>query len=224
MKIAVCTISTNRYWEQYKTLRMSLDRYFLKKYDVNKFVYTDREEKENFFRIFHLPPPLVTLMKFHYLIEKKDVLEKFDLLYFIDGDCECVSDIDDEIFPTKETPIVATKHPWQTYKSNSYENNPKSSAYVLDSGNNHYLQACFFGGFTKDVLNMSYDINELIKQDLKNCFFAKWHDESYMNKYLLNKPVKLLDCAYAYPTPRIWNQKFNCIPKIFHDNKNSTSL
>lgn len=219
MKIAICTIATDAYWDKYHTLRTSIDRHFLTNHQVQNFVYTDAQNpSDEVFHISHLPAPLITLMKFNFLFQKEHVYRYYDYLYFIDGDCVIVDDINEEIFPTKDQPIVVTKHPWQTYNSNQYDNNKLSTAYVSDSGNNHYLQASFFGGDPDLVLDMACNINEMIKCDLKNQYIAKWFDESYMNKFLLDKPVKLLDPSYAYPDPKLWNFNSDIKPKIIHQN------
>ena len=224
MKIAICTISTDAYWDKYPALRKSIDTHFLTKYSVHNFVYTDAiSSHDEVFHISHLPSPLITLMKFNLLVQKQHILRNFDLLYFVDGDCIVVDDIDEEVFPTLETPIVVTKHPWQDYNSEQYDTNPQSTAYVSDSGNNHYLQACFFGGYANSVLEMATEVNEMIKQDLKTRYIAKWFDESYMNKFLLNKPVKLLSSGYAYPDPEKWHSRPNVKPKIVHQNNFSLS-
>ncbi|MFM7987468.1 MAG: hypothetical protein ACKPKO_49965, partial [Candidatus Fonsibacter sp.] len=114
------------------------------------------------------------LMKFNFLIQQQHIFRNFDLLYFVDGDCVIVDDIDEEIFPTQETTIVVTKHPWQSYNSEQYDNNPASTAHVNDSKDHHYVQASFFGGYTNSVLEMATDINEMIKQDLKIRYIGKW--------------------------------------------------
>ena len=224
MKIAICTISTDSYWNKYPTLRNSIDNHFLTKYYVHNFVYTDAlSSNAEVFHIRHLPSPLITLMKFDFLLQQQHVLRNFDLLYFVDGDCIVVDDIDEEIFPSDDQPIVATKHPWQSYNSEQYDTNPLSTAYVSDSGTNHYLQACFFGGYTHSVLNMATEISEMIKKDLKIRYIAKWFDESYMNKFLLDKPVKLLSPGYAYPDPEKWSSRPDVKPKIVHQNNFSLS-
>ena len=218
-KIALCTICTDKYIEKHIKLKNSVDKFFLKNHDVNFFVYTDQLNENNLtFKIAHLPSPLITFMKFHFLFQKKIVLENHDLIYFLDCDCEIIDFITEEIFPTKELPIVVTKHPWQGYNSDSYENNIKSTAYVEKSMNNHYFQACFFGGYSEYVFKMCQSISEMINTDLSNRYIAKWFDESYLNKYLLDQPKKILDCGYAYPNISRWGNNFNAIPKIIHDN------
>ena len=95
MKIAVSTILTYLYWCRYEKLKESVDKYFLKNHDVKFFAYTNKlQSSDNIFNISHLPSPLIALMKFNYLIEQQNIYKNFDLIYFIDGDCEVVNVID----------------------------------------------------------------------------------------------------------------------------------
>jgi hypothetical protein len=48
-----------------------------------------------------------------------------------------------------------------------------------------YCQAGFFGGSTEKVSHLLKNINEMIKDDLKHNVIPIWHDETYLNKYLL---------------------------------------
>lgn len=219
MNISICSIATGDYFERFTKLRYSLEKYFLKTHNVSIYVFSNKvSNTKNTFFINHLPSPLVPLMKFHYIISKGDYFLDSDLIYCIDSDCEVVENIDDEIIPNLNG-LVCVEHPWQKYNSPIYEDNPLSKAFVEDSGNNHYFQSSFFGGYTDAMLTMCKFINELISQDLKNRYIAKWFDESYFNKYMIGiEKKKILNCGYSYPTPSMWNQTFDVIPKIIHDN------
>ena len=71
MNIAICTICTDVYWNNYPKLRTSIDKYFLTDHNVYNFVYTDfKNVNDEMFYIQHLPSPLITLMKFNFLIQK----------------------------------------------------------------------------------------------------------------------------------------------------------
>ena len=48
-----------------------------------------------------------------------------------------------------------------------------------------YCQAGFFGGKSDNVLHLLKSINEMLKDDLKHNIIPIWHDETYLNKYLL---------------------------------------
>jgi hypothetical protein len=48
-----------------------------------------------------------------------------------------------------------------------------------------YCQGGFFGGSSEKVVHLLQNINEMIKDDLKHNIIPIWHDETYLNKYLL---------------------------------------
>lgn len=48
-----------------------------------------------------------------------------------------------------------------------------------------YCQGGFFGGKSEKVLHLLNDINRMLKDDLKHNIIPIWHDETYLNKYLL---------------------------------------
>ena len=39
----------------------------------------------------------------------------------------------------------------------------------------------------------------MVHKDLDNNIIPLWHDESVLNKYVLNKKPLILDCRYLYP-------------------------
>ena len=51
----------------------------------------------------------------------------------------------------------------------------------------------FNGGNTHEWILMSETISNWVKQDESNNIHVRWHDEAYMNKYMLDKDVLRLD-------------------------------
>lgn len=129
-----------------------------------------------------------------------------------------MSEINEEVFPDKIGELVTVQHFWQCEKSDLYEKNPKSTAQVLDNGK-HYFQGCFWGGNTKDIVEMMRILDSNIKIDLKNRIIAQWYDESHMNRYLYDHPPKELSMAYAYPGRD--TKKYPVNPIIIHYNYGS---
>ena len=72
---------------------------------------------------------------------------------------------------------------------------------------------------TIDFIKMNSTLNKNVIQDFKNNTIAIWHDESHLNKYLLNVPCKRLHSGYAHPSvyDNILNKN---IVKLLHKNSN----
>ena len=87
-----------------------------------------------------------------------------------------------------------------------------------------YYAGGFNGGKPKHFLKMSKTIVNNIEKDFENNLIAVWHDESHMNRYLLNNPPTVeLTPSYCYPeavehNPTGWNVPFE--PKILALDKN----
>lgn len=164
--------------------------------------------------------PRATLMRYHMMLKHNAFLEKFNYLFYCDVDMLFVNRVTpDEIISNG---ITATLHPGFP---NSFERNPISTAFVKEKYNHTYYQGCFQGGETKAFLRMCGSIAYNIDQDDKKGHIAVWHDESHLNRYLIdNPPEKVLTPAYCYPDdkylvhPESW-KTVDFIPKIVHLEK-----
>ena len=102
----------------------------------------------------------------------------------------------------------------------TYDRNPKSLAYIPYGDGNNYYAGGFNGGRTKNFLEMSEVIADRVNRDLENGVIALWHDESHMNRYLVDNPPTLdLPADYCYTeavlmNPNWWEVSKHCKPKI----------
>lgn len=232
MKIALLTIATNKYNAFADILAKSIDAHF-KIADTDLYVFGNSDlsyKPKNFsikqHYISHTPHPLGTLLRYHFYLEKREELEKYDYLYHIDCDMKMVDDVGEEILGQR----VCTLHPgWflrKDVKNYEYDRNPECTAYIAPDDNRvipgHMYQNCLQGGSSEEFLKMSCKIRSNVEIDLKKNIVARWHDESYMNKYMLdNRPDKLLSPGYAYP--ELWNLP-NITKKIIHLSKNHDNI
>lgn len=232
MKLAFLTIATNKYNYFANILAQSIDDK-CKIENIDLYIFGNSEisyKPKNFsikqHYISHTPHPLGTLLRYHFYLEKKDELKKYDYLYHIDSDMKMVDDIGNEIFGNR----VCTLHPGWFHRSDienyEYDRNPECTAYVSPDDKRvipgHMYQNCLQGGSSEEFLKMSCAIRSNIEIDLKKNIVARWHDESYMNKYMLdNRPDKLLSPGYAYP--ETWNL-LNIPKKIMHLSKNHNEI
>lgn len=73
------------------------------------------------------------------------------------------------------------------------------------------MQAGFFGGKAEIVYKMCEDVSKWVESDLKRGVIPKWHDESYLNKWVfMNKSQCKMIKAWDYINLR-HDKKF--IPK-----------
>lgn len=223
-KIAIISIATGRYISLFDNLQKSIFEKFLPNYEKTIFLFTDSEyyhgDNIKINKILHLPWPLNTLLRFHYIDTIIESLKQYDLIYYIDSDIIVHNIINNEIFPNNLNEIICTEHYWEFKCLHPYENNKNSTAYVDVNDvnfNPQYCQACFFGSYKDVFLEMSNYLKENINIDLKNNTISKWHDESHFNKYILNKPKKILKNSYTHPASIPLNENKNEV-KLIHGN------
>ena len=97
--------------------------------------------------------------------------------------------------------VVATRYPYQSLmdpSSQSFDRNPKSLAYVPFDQTVSYYAGGFNGGKTESFMEMAVIANN-VNKDLEKGVVALWHDESHMNRYLIDNPPALqLTPTYCY--------------------------
>lgn len=227
MKIALLTIATNKYIQFTNPLLESVKKYFLIDHTVDMFVHTNiKIIPSGCIKIFqeHQPFPYPTLMRYHIFTKNKSQYENYDYYFYCDIDMKFVDYVGEEIFGN----MTATRHPGFYNKPRrdfSYETRKESTAYIADNEGEYYFCGGFNGG--KDYLKMAQTISNNIDIDKNNGITAVWHDESHLNRYLIdNKPDVVLTPEYCYPEPPTglnWGlEQFK--PKLMALNKKHDSI
>jgi len=201
MKVGLLIIATNKYIQFVKPLIESADRYFLSNKNVTYFIFTDQEinieSNKNIVKIFveHKEWPWMTLGRYKIFLDNSEILSKMDYLYYCDVDMIFVDYVNDEIISDR----VATQHPGYLGERGTPEMRPESLAYVSPNEEMQYFAGGFNGGNSYEFLKMSKILSTNIDKDYLNGIIAIWHDESHINRYLIdNKPTKILTPSYCY--------------------------
>ena len=196
MKICILTIATNKYIQFVEKLLDNIDDNFLNGHEINCLLFTDHEIEESsdnvkISQIEHEDWPMPTLKRYNYFVKEKDFILHHDYCYYFDVDMAVIDKVGDEVF----SDLVATMHPWQSLmppEERSYDRNPKCSAYIpYGKEPELYYAGGFNGGRTEKFIEMAEVIAERVSDDLEKGVIAKWHDESHLNKYLLDNPATL---------------------------------
>lgn len=220
-KIAVLYIATGRYIIFWDGFYQSAEKNFLPNYKKHYFIFTDAETQKfgkNVTRIYRKQHawPYDTLDRFDLFASIENQLKKYDYIYFLNANAEVVSMVGDEILPTIEQGITVAWHPGYYLEKDvdtyPYDRNSKSAAYIPYGKGKYYVQGGFNGGRTKDYLRLIHTLKEKTTLDKRNGIMARWHDESHLNKYILDKNPLVMPPNY------IWARFSYEVEKIFKNN------
>tara|TARA_B100000475_G_scaffold76091_1_gene54765 strand:+ start:457 stop:1152 length:696 start_codon:yes stop_codon:yes gene_type:complete len=229
MKICILTIATNKYIQFVERLYDNIDENFLNGHQIECLLFTehDVETSDNVrvSQIEHEDWPIPTLKRYNYFVKEKDFISQFDYCYYLDVDMGIIDKVGDEVLGD----LVATMHPYQSFypkEQRSYDRNPKSLACVPagEEGEKYYAGG-FNGGSTKQFLKMSEVIADRVTKDLENGVIALWHDESHMNRYLIDNPPSLsLTPTYCFAEEQMNNASYPYDAKIIALKKDHDEL
>jgi hypothetical protein len=163
--------------------------------------------------------PGATLMRYHAFLSQERLLQGYDYLLYLDVDMlACQRMTEEELFSDGITAVVHPGYP------GTFERRKESTACV--EGDPSYYQGCLQGGRTGPFLRMCRELAASIDTDKARGITAVWHDESHLNRYLLDHPpARALSPAYAYPDPKYlryperWMPASGFAPKIRHLEK-----
>jgi len=197
MNTALVLIATGKvYWQFIEPFLASADQYFV---PHDTFLFTDapRNFGVNQIKINNLGYPRATLKRYHIFLSQKEWLSYYDYIFYCDIDMLFVNRVGSEVFSHG---LTATRH--AGFLDDDYgaylEDNPRSKAYTDKLV--HYYAGGFNGGTSGSFLHMAETISHNVDLDSSNGIVAKWHDESHLNRYLLeHPPAKILSHAYCYP-------------------------
>lgn len=214
MKVGVLLIATNKYLPLIDQLVDSIREFFFSEEDVTVFLFTDLESQRTDLvplYIPHKPWPLITLERYNVFHRFREQLRDQDYLFYLDADSRVAGKVGKEILPTPPAELVATIHPGyiRSAKRGPYEKRCSSTAYVKPTEGRRYYTGAFNGGTTTAFLQMAETIAQNVDQDSENNLIAAWHDESHLNRYLMDRNIRELSPAYCYPEK--WNLPFRKI-------------
>lgn len=212
MKIAILYIATGQYINLWQSFYDSIKTYFLPEVKDKKFFLwsdTKPELKDDveYTYIDYKPYPHPLIHRYDIFLTKKYNIQKYDYCFFFNANMECIDYIySDDIL--KGNTFIAAEHMTMPYMNlqdrlklleESYlPDNKDSPTYIpLSVFKQHptwsWLMGGFNGGNTHEWILMSETISNWVKQDESNNIRIRWHDEAYMNRYMIDKDVLRLD-------------------------------
>ncbi|MDP9223542.1 MAG: hypothetical protein M3P18_06745 [Actinomycetota bacterium] len=159
--------------------------------------------------------PAATMHRYHVIVEQAARLADAAYIFHIDADMRFVAPVGVEVL----APLVATAHPGYVGRRGTFEERPESAAYVAPGEGSTYYCGGFLGGERSEFLRLAEAISTRVEADAQRGITAVWHDESHLNRYLVDRPPDVtLSPSYCYPGDdenyirQIWPERYE--PKI----------
>ena len=214
-KVGILYICTGTYVEFWEEFYKSSEEKLLTECEKHYYVFTDAEyiygenECERIHRIYqsNLGWPGNTLYRYHIFVKNRSVLRHMDYLFFMNANIIVNHRVKaDEFLPVKEA-LLFVQHPLYYDKPEydfAYERRKKSTAYIPFGIGKMYICGGCNGGEAEAFLKMAEAIAHNIDVDDRKKVTALWHDESHINRYLVDcdkksTSYKILDPGYCYP-------------------------
>lgn len=226
MSVGILYIAIGRYASFFEDFYKSCELHLFPGTNKNYYVYSDVIDGTNYASVKVIKAtdhgwPGNTLMRFDMFADSQAEWQDNDYMLFLNGNTLVLNDIRfDEIFPYDDIDTVTTLS-WHVYdamhpKTFPYERNPESVAFIPLSAGERYYQGGLFGARTKAFIRLVNQCRYQIAQDFERGMIAVNHDESHLNRYLLDKSVYTLTTIYGRPEE--WQYPEN--PKLIFRDKN----
>ncbi len=217
--VAILYIATGRYITFWDEFYPAMEKYFLPNHKKTYFIFTDDTVKtfpNNVIRVYQeqLPWPNITLYRYRFFQNVASQLKDFDYIFFLNGNLIPQRIVDEEILPNRKQRLMFTEHPgfynFQGLLDFPYDRNAQSKAFVPENEGSYYVMGGFWGGVSDAVLEMIHTLNLRTDEDASNGIVARWHDESHLNRYLIDymknggNPL-ILTPQYAVPEETLIN-------------------
>ncbi|MBZ3885296.1 Histo-blood group ABO system transferase [Sciurus carolinensis] len=188
------------------------EEYFMEGYRMKYYIFTDKPESVPLIQLKRGRQMVILEIQSHahwqnlsmYRMER---ISTFSRLRFIrEVDYLVCADVDIKFWNHVSVEILSslfgTLHPGfigRRRDSYDYERLPQSQAHIPVNEGDFYYTGAFFGGSVLEVYKLTKFCHQAMMVDQAHNIKSMWHDESYLNKYLLyHKPTKVLSPEYMW--------------------------
>jgi len=216
MKIGILYICLGEYYRFFEEFYSTCEKFFLKNIEKTYYVFTDSKDLLEykipnviFIKTEDEGWPNNTLYRFDFFKSIETLLKNNDYLYFFNSNYKFIKKIDEEEIIPNEFNDYLVCLIWNKVNSLKrikypYERNSRSEAFIPFDSGKFYYQGGMNGGRAKEYLQLVNSCLEMRKKDFAKGIIPINNDESYINKYLLNK--KCLICNENYGMPEEWER------------------
>lgn len=206
MKVGIISINIGSYIYFWQEFYDSAEINFLPDTEKEYFIFTDAEDiyqgdnsRVHKYHQSDMGWPFNTMKRFHLFHQIRKDLWGLDYLFFANANSRFAFPLT-EAFLLPEKNLIVVEHPGRhgdRVDTIPWERREESRAYVPYEKGRIYVQGAFYGGKTEAFLSMAEELDRLTEADLEENIIAVWHDESFLNKYIIDRlDVQILGWQY----------------------------
>lgn len=229
MKVAILYVGIGKYIDFWQGFYLSCEQFFLSNAEKQYFVFTDApkipydsEIKVKTIYQQDMGWPGNTLLRYRFFMRIIEELKTFDYVYFFNGNVLFLTPIEEKEFCPADDRllVVGHHHYWDKNRFEySYDRNEKSCAYIPFGEGEYYVCGGINGAKSQKYISFIREMYERIEKDNSIGVVALWHDESHINRYIIDHPdIMLLPPEYCYPE-LVANPKISGIRRIICRDK-----
>ena len=225
-KTAILTVASGKYFGFLNQLLSGIETSNISTSEITLFVFTDETKditntKFNVIKVFwdktNWPDP--TLLRYHGFLLIENDLANYDQILYLDVDMQVKSELPQ--VPSKR--LLAVQHPgYLKVRKAQFEENRNSLSHLKPAERKIYVCGGVQGGSGEAYLTAIKQMKSWIDSDLENGIVARWHDESYWNKYINQNIDRTVILCREYCWPEQWVTSKNP-GKIIALKKNHTA-
>lgn len=218
VSIGILLISTWKYNKFIDPTISSIREKFFPNSDVKIYLHTDSGQNHDadiVIKIQHKPWPLITLERFQLFLQNKKTYD-VDYLLYLDIDSKIINTVDESILHN----FFVVEHSGWKGSRGTPDNNPYSTAYIAPNENIIYVCGGLYGGKKDNFIQAIGEMKKSLDKNNANGITALWHDESHLNRYVLDHKdsTTIIDHSYMYaPHSKFPSDNPKIIP--YYDNE-----
>lgn len=204
--VAILVGATGPYANYLPTFINSAEKYLFPDAKKRYIVFTDLKSHDFGENVLFVPTehkqwPWFVLRRYELMLEQERLWADCDYCVILNVNVEFKRPIPGEqLLPTAEHDISCLSFDWHRSSEFPVERRPEYHCYIPKSVK---LPAYWQNGFciaTSTVMKtLCAEIAPAVKEDREKGLIAVWHDESYLNHWLVGKKIKTISKDYCMP-------------------------
>ena len=204
--IAIFVGATGQYADYLSKFIDSAEKYLFPKAKKRYIVFTDLKshafgENVIFVPTEHKQWPWFVMRKFELILAQETLWSDCDYCMLLNVNIEFKKTIPcDHILPDATQDMSCLTFEWHPTHNFPVERRPEYHCYIPKSVKlPAYWQSGFCVATSAVFKTLCTDIVPAMKEDRENGLTAVWHDESYLNHWLVGKKIKTISKNYCMP-------------------------